>query len=310
MLIRTKTILASLILCFTLLPGTLFTQAGTSGLSFLKLGVSGRGSSMADAMSAIVSGAASTYYNPAGLLNRTDSTGAQLMIMHKEWIQDTRSEFLAASIPLNKENAIGFSVNTTTVSDVEIRTRPGPAEGTFTARNFALSASYARMVSDEVRIGVTAKLLYEKLLIDEASGFGFDVGAQYQTPVEHLCIGAVVANLGSLNELRNEKTTLPSLLRIGPAYTFTVEDLQSDITLATDFVNLFPEGSSHLNIGGELVFDGTIAARTGYQFGSEGRKFSAGVGVYYGIIGLDYAYAPLSADLGNTHTISLVLNFE
>ena len=45
----------------------LFAQPGSSGMAFLKLGVSGRGTAMADAGSAIASGASATYYNPAGL---------------------------------------------------------------------------------------------------------------------------------------------------------------------------------------------------------------------------------------------------
>ncbi len=36
-------------LCIGFLPGILFAQAGKSGMAFLKLGVSGRGVSMADA---------------------------------------------------------------------------------------------------------------------------------------------------------------------------------------------------------------------------------------------------------------------
>ena len=264
---------------------------------------------MADAMSAIVSGAASTYYNPAGLLNCADSTGAQLMIMHKEWILDTRAEFLGASIPLSEEQAVGFAVNATTVSDIEIRTRPGPAEGTFAARNFSFGVSYAHVLSDEICLGITAKFLLEKILVDQASGFAIDLGAQYRTPIENLFVGAAVANLGSLSEMGSEKTTLPSLLRLGPAYRFSLDNMQSHVTLASDLLYIFPEGKSYVNLGGELVFNRTVSARAGYRFGSEARNFSAGVGVNYGIVGLDYAYEPLSADLGNTHTVSLVLNF-
>ena len=61
-----------------LVAGTasLFGQPGQSGLAFLKLGVSGRGVAMGDALSALITGAAANYYNPAGLLA---PTGAELM---------------------------------------------------------------------------------------------------------------------------------------------------------------------------------------------------------------------------------------
>jgi len=286
----------------------LYGQAGKAGLSFLKLGISARGVSMADAMAGHTSGAEATHYNPAGILHYADDKSAQLLVMHKEWIQDTRTEFLGGTVALDEVNAVGVSVNSTTVSDIEIRTRPGTPEGTFTARNFAFGASYARRISDELRLGLTAKFLFEKILIDEASGFALDLGAQYKTPVENLSVGATLANLGGLSALRNEKTTLPALLRIGPAYTALVEGISSTLTLAADVLHIFPESRSYVNAGAELLFDQMLAARVGYQFGSEGRGFCAGIGIRYTILELDYGYAPLASDLGTSHTFSLSLN--
>ncbi|MCZ6776609.1 MAG: PorV/PorQ family protein [Ignavibacteria bacterium] len=296
-------------ICSGAIHSTALAQPGKSGLSFLKLGVSARGLSMADAMSAHVTGSSATFYNPAGLpVAQLANSTSQLTVMHKEWIQDTRTEFLGASALLDEENAIGFSINSTTISDIEIRTRPGPSEGTFTARNFSFGASYGRILSEQIRVGITAKFLYEKILIDEASGFAVDIGTQYQTPIENLSVGAVLANLGGMSTLRNEKSSLPTLLRIGPGYSTELVNISSDLTLASDLVYVFPENRSYVSLGGELLFSQTIAARAGYRFGSDGRGFTTGIGVQYSIIFVDYAFAPLSADLGNTHTISLSLN--
>lgn len=303
-----KVCIATLVLIFTI-PHNSYAQAGKSGLAFLKLGVSGRGLAMGDAMSATVSGAAATYYNPAGLLSISGTNNAQFMFMHKEWIQDTRMEFLGANILLDNENALGFSLNSTTVSDIEIRTRPGASEGQFTARNFSLGASYAHAFSDDLRIGISGKFFYQKILIDESSGFGVDLGAQYKTSIENLSFGAVLANLGSMRGLRSERTTLPSLLRIGPAYSYQIEGINSTLSVASDFLYIFPESKSYLNAGGELMFNQVVAARLGYQFGSEARGLAGGLGITYSIFVLDYAYSHLSSDLGNTHAISLALNF-
>ena len=295
--------------CVCLSFHTGWAEAGKSGLLFLKLGASAQGMAMADAMSAMVSGAASTYYNPAGLLNaRADESTIQILLMHKEWIQDTRTEYFGTSLRFDESNAVGFSLNSTTISDIEIRTRPGTPEGTFTARNFSVGASYAHTFGDNIRVGLTGKFLFEKILIDEASGLALDLGMQYQTPVENLSIGAAIANIGKMNELRTTSTKLPALLRIGPAYSFEVESMNAKLLVASDLIHFFPESTSQLNLGSELVFNRTIAARAGYRIGSEGHTFSAGFGVRYGILALDYAYAPLSFDLGNSHTIALVLN--
>jgi hypothetical protein len=286
-----------------------FSQAGNSGLSFLKLGVAGRGIAMGDAMSASVQGAPATYYNPAGLLTSRDtSSSVQLMFAHKEWIQDTRAEFLGAAVRISDNHALGFSVNTTTTSDIEIRTRPGPAEGTFTARDFSAGLSYAYGFTENLQFGTTLKFLYERIFVDETTGFAVDFGAQYRPPVEHLVIGIMLANLGGTKDLRNESIKLPALLRVGPAYILPVESVQSVVTVGADFVRIFPEQRNYLSLGGEFFFNQAVAARAGYQFGSEGRGLSAGIGLQYGIFIVDYAYAPLSSDLGNTHTISLAIN--
>ena len=264
---------------------------------------------MGDAVTATVQGAAATYYNPAGTVVTCSSCGTtQLLFTHKEWIQDTRMEFLGASVRIGPTQAIGISINTMTTSGIEIRTRPGPAEGTFTARDFSLGVSYARMMSEDLRLGATAKFLYEKILVDEANGFALDLGGQYVTPFDGLSVGVLIANLGSMNDFRSGKMTLPALARVGPAYSLPVTTAQGIVTVEADFERVFPEKRSYVNIGGELAFQSLVAARAGYQFGSDGRGFSAGLGLRYGVFMLDYAYAPISQDLGNTHTITLAVN--
>jgi len=284
-------------------------QPGQSGMAFLKLGVSGRGTGMADAASALASGAAATYYNPAGLIPGEAGPGvSQLMFMHREWIQDTRMEFLGSSMSLGENNALGAAINSTTVSDIEVRTRPGPADGTFTSREFSVGLSFAHRFSPDLRIGVTGKFLYQKIFVDEGSGFAADVGAIWQSPFDSLKVGAAFSNLGSMSALRSEKTTLPSLFRLGPAYTFRIAQDQLAAAIAADFVRIFPERRNYFNTGAELRFNALFAARGGYQFGSEGRGLTLGLGISYGVLALDYAFAKISSDLGDAHTISLAIN--
>jgi hypothetical protein len=296
------------LLLLLIFPALLYAQAGKSGVSFLKLGTSAQGISMGDAMVAHVQGASATYYNPAGIRPGGEGNPGQIMLLHKEWILDTRTEFLGASVALGPSQAIGLSVNTTTVGDIEIRTRPGPADGTFDSRSYAVGFSYALRLSDQLVAGATGRYLYEKILVDQSSGFGIDLGVQYLTPLEHLRAGIMLANLGSMSEFRKEKSTLPSLLRLGGAYDGAWETLSSAYLIAADYQLVFPTGQSLVSLGGEMVFERVIAVRAGYVLGSEGRKFSTGVGLRYGIAALDYAFAPLTSDLGSTHTFSLFVD--
>ena len=288
-------------------PLSLWAQAGSSGMAFLRLGPSARGIAMGDATSGWTTGAEAVYYNPAGLFPQNGS--AQLMLAHREWIQDTRMEYLASAIPIGDASAIGFSVSALSVSEIEIRTTPGPPDATFTARNLSVGASYAVRLGEDLRAGATAKFLYEKILVDEASGFAFDLGARWKAPSSNISVGAMLANLGRMSSLRSDQTKLPALLRVGPASTFDFESLHSEALVAADLLYIIPDSRAYLNIGGEFVYDGTVAVRSGYQIGSGARGYTGGIGVRYGIIQVDYAYAPLSYDLGDTHTIGILLRF-
>lgn len=307
-LVRNKFALVVLPFTFFIVHCSSNAQAGKSGLSFLKLGISGRAVSMGDATSAHVAGAAATHYNPAGVLFAT-TRSVEFLLMHKEWIQDVRSQFLGASTRLDDESALGFSINTATVSDIQIRTRPGTSEGTFASRDLSFGLSYARSFSDALKLGVTAKYLFEKIFLEEANGFAFDIGAQYRTPLDNLSVGVALTNLGSMSKMRNESITLPAMLRLGPAYAFDLHDFTSKAIIASDVLYSFPGKKVYVNIGGEILFNNVVAARVGYQLGSTARGFSVGAGVRYDMFDVDYGFAPLSADLGSGHTVSLTMAF-
>lgn len=299
--------MAALLCALLFAPSAMFAQAGSAGFSLLKLGIAGGGVAMGDAQSASVRGAAATFYNPAGIAPATLSSSTEILLTHKEWIQDVRSQFLGVGTRLGEHGAIGFSFNTATVSDIEIRTRPGTREGTFTARDFSAGISYAHQLSEDFRVGITGKYLFEKIYVDETSGLAFDLGAQY-TPLEHLDVGLAFANLGSVKAMRSQKIALPALMRIGPAYTMALEAMDARLLLAVDLLYIFPEQKAYINTGAEFMFTEMFAARAGYQTGSQTRGLSTGIGIRHGMFALDYSIVPLALGLGNGHTFSIVLN--
>jgi hypothetical protein len=292
-----------LVLCLAMSDAR--AQSGETGLSFLKLGVGARSVGMGEAHAAVATDASATYYNPGGL---AEAEKTNILAMHKEWIQDVRTEFLGVNIPL-EEFALGLSINTTSVGDIQLRTQPGPPEGTFSSHDFAGGLSIARRVIPELSLGVTFKFLYEKIFVDEASGYGVDIGALYKSPVEGLRFAAVASNVGSMGSLKTEDIRLPTLLRIGSAYVHDVDALHSTLTVGADFLKVFRDSNAHLHTGVELNYQELVSFRLGYLTGYEARAFTAGLGLHRGIFTLDYGFSPQSQELNSGHTLSVEVEF-
>lgn len=294
-----------LIVCLIILTATIFPQsAGSSGLSFLKFGFGARNVAMGDAGAAASNDVTSLFYNPAKLAGNGN---AEIIFMHNEWIQDIRSELLGVKFSfLSLPFAVG--VNVTSVNDIEVRKGPGDPIATFNAKYSFLSLSTGFNIMDDLSFGATVKYLYEGLYTDESNGIGFDLGLSYKTYLDGLSLSAVIRNLGSMNELRVEKTQLPNEFRIGPSYHF---NLQSDfeITAAAEFLKYLQTNDVHFNLGGEILYNNLIAIRGGYQTGYISKGFTAGAGLRWGNLSFDYALSPFQLGLGTANSISLNFKF-
>jgi hypothetical protein len=283
----------------------LLAQAGTAGLAFLKTGVGGRALAMGEAGVASSTDPSSVYYNPASLAL---SGSSQILLMHQAWIQDAHTEFLGASTSSGSFH-LGLGVVSSAVDDIEVRTAPGAPLSTFSSRNASIGLSMALELSPEVSVGATGKLLYEKIFVDDATGFALDLGGIYHVD-SSLTLGASLNNLGSMSELRNESSKLPTIFRAGASYATPLESLESIVTASADIVSLSAEGSTHLHLGAEAEFRRMFSVRAGYQSGYDNKSVSMGVGVRQGMLRFDYAFVPFSMDLGSTHTLALLFTFD
>lgn len=283
----------------------LFAQsAGNTGLSFLKFGFGARNSAMGDVGNVVSNDLTALHYNPSRL---SFTENNEVMFTHNSWIQDISSEMFGIKTYIfDLPVAVGFNV--TNISDLEVRQIPGEPVSKFDANYFYGSLSTAYKVDEDFSLGLTLKYLYEGLLNYESTGFGIDLGASYFLPFEGLALSAVVRNLGSMNELRNEATKLPSEFRIGSSYNFKLQDYKLDFTAAAEYQKYF-DANDHLNFGFEISYDRLIALRGGYQTNYESRDFTAGIGLLWGNLKFDYSYIPFSLGIGSGNLFSLGFKF-
>jgi hypothetical protein len=284
---------------------TLAQSAGNSGLAFLKFGFGARNIAMGDAGSSASNDLSALYYNPSRLVSAEMN---EVMFMHNEWIQDVRSEVGGIKWSMfNLPWAVGFNV--TSISDIEVREKPGEPISKFNANYFFGSLSSGFTVIKDLDFGATFKYLYEGMLNYESTGYGFDFGLNYFTPIKGLTASTVIKNIGSMSALRVEKTKLPTEFRLGGAYNFNLETVKLDFIIVGEFQKYLDNDDIHINGGGEIIYNETFAARLGYQSGYEARGFTGGVGIMWGNLRLDYAYMPFSLGLGNANLFSIQFRF-
>lgn len=296
-------------LIFFILSSSLILAQGSAkdGLSFLKFGFGARNIAMGDIGVVLSNDVTALNYNPALL---SEYKSPEIIFTHNEWIQDVRSELLGASFSLFNV-PFAFGVNTTTVSDIETRDLPGEPLSKFDVHYFCGSLSSGFEIVDNISFGMTIKYLYEGMLVDDATGWGFDFGAYYKSPIERLVFGTALKNLGSMNVLRNQATKLPTEFSIGALYSIPVENLNSEVTVGSEYQNYTKESNNRINLGGEFFYNRLLAIRFGYKIQSadNAQNISAGVGLFWGSLNFDYAFTPFKYNLGTAHSISVKFKF-
>lgn len=275
-----------------------------TGLSFLQLGVTAREQALANAGTASAQSAAATYYNPALL---PFSERSHILFSQSFWLLDTYASYAAASFNY-RQSALGVSLFWLTVNDIPIRTRPTlMPEGTFAAHNLVASLAYSRNLTDNFAIALTGKFLFERIFIDDATGFAFDLSGLFR-PLPELTIGAALQNLGAMNALASEATRLPTLLRFGAAYQLRFSSLESTALLEANLVSVFSD-ATQLSLGAEFAFRELLWLRVGTMVGNAARTFSAGLGIKWSSFTFDYAFIPFSSQLGSANILTLQFRY-
>ena len=289
-----------IILSFTFIVLSAGTVFG-SGFSSLKFGGSARVGGMGMACTALADKGSAGCWNPANLaiFDKTD-----FAFSANRWFKDFRNEFIGFARG-NDKNGVGVHLLYTEIGGIQQRIGPSPEPlSLFSAHEFIAGVSYARKINEQVSIGVTLKMFYEKIFIEEARGLGGDIGILWVPKVKWFRLGAVLQNLGKTEKLKDEKIQLPLTLRLGLAVP--LEFLGTHWNFAIDGVKEqnFP---FHLHLGMEYGWRGIFFLRCGYQTGYTNRSLTGGIGVVWGRYRLDYSYIPLHSGLQDINRFSITV---
>jgi hypothetical protein len=278
---------------------------GLTVLPFLEIGVGARSAALGGAYVSLASDATATYWNPAGLLGikRNDILG-----VHNAWIQDLRQEFIGVGMHRGR-HAFGLSFVGMYTGDIEGRDDTGALDGSFGFSDNAFSLSYAFQAAKTLGLGGTVRYVRESVIGAaegdfSLSGFSFDLGADWQTPLRGVKMAAAFRNLGgqlSYNFDGAKSFDLPSSLQAGVSYQ--MQNQTGGFTVSGDLLATKGQDVSP-RAGVEYAYRGQFRLGAGYRGGLDNENISFGLG-YTNKVNVYYAYLPISSDLGSSHRISL-----
>lgn len=155
---------------------------------FLSIGVGARALGMSNAFVSVAGDATAGYWNPAGLLQI--ESNLQVALMHTEYFAGI-AQYDYGSIAFNTDenSALAFSYLRFGVDDIPDTSELIDSEGninydrirSFSASDNAFILSYARRISENLDIGVNAKVIRRTAgSFAGAWGFGLDAGIKYR----------------------------------------------------------------------------------------------------------------------------------
>lgn len=308
------------ILLLTLVAAPLLGRGQSAGFDMLTIGPNTEALGLNEATGSLLLGASSIYSNPANLaLEDASSLNADYSL----WIAGLNHTHVAANFK-NSNRAIAFGLLADQADDFELRSRPGPSEGSFNVSYLSLAGAYAVSYKN-FAAGVSAQYLREEIYIYDASGYAINAGVSSHWLQKKLFISAAFLNAGKMKALNLEETSLPTLFRAGFSAELLNIAADSDVSfpiallLSSDLVLPMQNSNNttgsdasddpHLNIGISINAAEMITLRGGFKTGETERPLSFGLGIAVDRIKINYALVPFKTGFGTVHSIGLGYNF-
>lgn len=232
----------------------------TTAVPFLMIAPDARAGAMGDAGVATTPDANSAHWNPAKLAFIQSDLGFALS--YTPWlnkiINDMSISYLSGYKKIGDNQAIGVSLRYFDLGDIQL-TDEGPNGtvvdlGMFSPREFALDATYSRILSEQLSLGLSGRFIHSNLSgnIGSANNDGkagisvaADVGIYYHSELitggkqSDIAFGAAITNIGSkiTYNSSNNRDFIPTNLRLGTAFTTSL-DPYNTLTFALDFNKL------------------------------------------------------------------------
>lgn len=231
----------------------------STGMPILLIAPDAISAAMGDAGVASTPDAYSAHWNNAKFAFIEGTAGVYTTYtpwLRKLRVGDMNLFYLGGYYRINDRSTAAASLTYFTLGDIDMTDVEGQKINTLHPNEFAIDATYALKLSDNLSLGATGRYIRSDLTngqtISEGSGntttqaansLAADIGLYYQQGIDksqEFALGLFISNLGaklSYSNDDNDKEFLPANLRFGGRYTNSIDDYNK-ISFLLDFNKL------------------------------------------------------------------------
>ncbi len=290
-----------------LLPKLGEQRAGTASMTFLKIGVGARATSLGGAYIAISDDASSLYWNPAGVV-QVDKN--ELVVSHSDWLIDISYEYLGYVHQVNSRLGVGVFIGYLHLADMPVTTEYHPyGNGEFfTYNDMVTGLTGSFRMTDRFSFGITLKYVREQLDDIYMDGMMADFGTFYWTGFKSLRLAAAMRNFGpdmrpggsfqrkkadGHNSSNYQSFSPPTLFSMGAA--MDVYKIKEHVLTAAIQMDHPMDDQENYLTALEYHFQNVFFTRMGYRANFEENPWTFGAGFRIAFWGkylkIDYSYA-------------------
>jgi hypothetical protein len=196
---------------------------------------------------------------------------------------------------------------------IDERDELGNLIGSFGSHDLEFGLAYGWTLRQGLDLGVSSQVIRERIANLSATTYSFGAGATWEpAPLPKLRLGAALQNVGppahyTIDGVEGEPVGLPMAFQTGGSYQMRAGERWA---LKGSLEGRATRGRSAQVLAGLEVGDISGAAlRGGWRFNDDATTLTVGAGYAMSGVRFDYAFVPLSLDLGDTHRFGFTAGF-
>lgn len=240
-----KLLVAALMMVAAASYGQYSPNVITTAVPFVSINPDSRGGGLGDCGVASSADVYSMHYNPAKYVYLEDklSVGLGYSPWLRRLVPDMGLAYLAGAYKINDRSAVAATLRYFNAGEVDFRDQNNNSLGKYNPNEWAIDATYSRMLGDYLSGAVAGRFIYSNLIQNQADlarpgiSVAADVSVYYKRPVEWFSSmdadfswGVAITNIGSkvtYTASNNRRDFIPTTLRVGAGLNLELDEYNS-----------------------------------------------------------------------------------